>query len=141
MIIKFLIHTNQNFFISFMKCRNFSSQKIAINLTPLQYLEQKINNGELIDDSHQKKLCQGLNEVFLKTTNYTPVKSTFISRIFGRKENARAPKGLYLYGAVGGGKTMLMDLFYECVTVSSSSRYLFINKFNYFIKNIVCCFM
>ena len=31
-------------------------------------------------------------------------------------------KGLYLWGAVGRGKTMLMDLFYEAVTVQAKRR-------------------
>jgi len=33
-----------------------------------------------------------------------------------------APSGIYIYGAVGGGKTMLMDLFYECVPIRRKRR-------------------
>lgn len=117
MIKNYLKYKNPNFYIySLIKCRNFSNQRKEINLSPLKYLQQKIQNGELIEDKHQFKLCKELNEVFLRINDYTPIQSTFISRIIGEKQNA-SPKGLYLYGAVGGGKTMLMDLFYDCVKV------------------------
>jgi peroxisome-assembly ATPase len=35
------------------------------------------------------------------------------------------PRGLYLYGGVGSGKTMLMDIFYECVPCTAKVRYHF----------------
>ncbi|XP_060523923.1 putative ATPase N2B [Cylas formicarius] len=39
-----------------------------------------------------------------------------------------APKGLYIYGAVGGGKTMLMDMFYESCNLDKKLRVHF-NEF------------
>lgn len=39
-----------------------------------------------------------------------------------RKRQAAAPCGFYLYGGVGRGKTMLMDLFYQHVAISPKRR-------------------
>lgn len=50
-----------------------------------------------------------------------PPKKSFFGSLFRRKPSQKGtteippnlPKGLYMYGDVGSGKTMLMDLFYE----------------------------
>ncbi|WP_246154044.1 cell division protein ZapE [Methylobacterium oryzihabitans] len=43
-----------------------------------------------------------------------PAKPGMLGRLFGRRpEPAAAPRGLYVWGLVGRGKTMLMDLFHE----------------------------
>jgi cell division protein ZapE len=44
------------------------------------------------------------------------------------RKQAEAPKGLYIWGDVGRGKTMLMDLFYEEVSVAKKRRAHF-NRF------------
>lgn len=41
-------------------------------------------------------------------------------------------KGLYLYGPVGGGKTFLMDLFYQALPEANKARY----HFHYFMQQI-----
>ena len=40
----------------------------------------------------------------------------------GRQASVDAPKGLYIWGSVGRGKTMLMDMFYDAVTVPKRRR-------------------
>jgi protein AFG1 len=65
-------------------------------------------------------------------------KPSFFSSLFGRSNRAAAtqtqipsnlPKGLYMYGDVGCGKTMLMDLFYDTIpdNIPSKNRIHFHN--------------
>ena len=50
-------------------------------------------------------------------------KSSSLGWLFGKREQAGPLlKGLYVYGEVGRGKTMLMDLFFESSTVVRKRR-------------------
>lgn len=50
-------------------------------------------------------------------------KSSALGWLFGKKTDTKdVPKGLYIWGSVGRGKTMLMDLFYDSVTVKRRRR-------------------
>ena len=50
-------------------------------------------------------------------------KSSSLGWLFGKREQAGPPlKGLYVYGEVGRGKTMLMDLFFETSAVRRKRR-------------------
>lgn len=49
---------------------------------------------------------------------------------FGQKKTVDPGiKGLYIYGSVGGGKTMLMDMFYDCCQVFDLEIYFGRNLF------------
>ena len=49
-------------------------------------------------------------------------KSSSLGWLFGSRVKKSPLKGLYIYGKVGRGKTMLMDLFYESSRISNKRR-------------------
>ncbi|XP_063220081.1 putative ATPase N2B isoform X2 [Bacillus rossius redtenbacheri] len=84
-----------------------------------QLLNEKIRLGELSDDAFQRKVTESLQRVYDDVKQYSP-RTSFWPKMFQKK--LKAPKGLYIYGAVGGGKTMLMDMFFECCKVNGKKR-------------------
>ncbi len=48
--------------------------------------------------------------------------SGLLGRLFSRKPKPGPPRGVYLWGSVGRGKTMLMDLFFELAPVHAKRR-------------------
>src|SRR3546814_1002493 len=49
-----------------------------------------------------------------------PKRRGFVARLLGK--GAPPPRGLYLWGSVGRGKSMLMDLFHDCVDFEPKRR-------------------
>lgn len=94
---------------------------------PTELYTKKLERSELEYDEHQNNVITDLQRVYETLQTYsipTPKKSIFDIFSSGRKK-VIAPKGLYIYGSVGGGKTMLMDLFFDCVKV----KVLYLFKF------------
>ncbi|PVG03510.1 hypothetical protein CPB86DRAFT_779227 [Serendipita vermifera] len=94
--------------------------------TPISKYEEMVKNGILRPDEHQKTIIEKLQRLHddLRDYEQPPVAEivrptpTFFQRMFGGSNEvlpeapSDLPRGLYLYGDVGTGKTMLMDLFY-----------------------------
>ena len=69
-------------------------------------------------------LVAALNDqrLVLRHERQAAKKSGALGWLLGKPEPVEAPKGLYIWGGVGRGKTMLMDLFFENLTVPRKRR-------------------
>jgi cell division protein ZapE len=75
--------------------------------------------GELRPDVEQALAAARLDALQL-ALEATPPRGSILWRLSGKR--APSPRGLYLWGGVGRGKSMLMDLFYECLTIPQKHR-------------------
>jgi len=71
-----------------------------------------IAEGNIQADPAQEEAAQLLQTLHEKLQRYKPGKVKGLRKFFGGK-TPEAPRGLYLYGGVGRGKSMLMDLFFD----------------------------
>lgn len=68
--------------------------------------------GELRRDNEQSAAAVRL-DALQKLLEAPAPKGSLLWRLAGRK--AEAPRGIYMWGGVGRGKSMLMDLFHDCL--------------------------
>ncbi|MBA2126090.1 cell division protein ZapE [Hyphomicrobium methylovorum] len=78
--------------------------------TIIDVYQQRLADREIEPDAAQMDLARRLDalQVELMTAQRS---QTTLARLLGRR--ATPPKGLYIWGSVGRGKSMLMDLFFE----------------------------
>ncbi|XP_078398660.1 AFG1-like ATPase isoform X1 [Cetorhinus maximus] len=86
---------------------------------PLEHYEWLVRQGDLKNDDHQRRVVQCLQKLHEALKGYNPDQQNFFSKFF---ERSKPPKGLYVYGDVGTGKTMVMDLFYSYAAVKRKNR-------------------
>jgi cell division protein ZapE len=81
-----------------------------------------VSSGAIEPDVAQERAAEALAELEQRLASYKPVrKQGLLGRLFADKENGR-PRGLYVHGEVGRGKTMLMDLFFQQSPVEHKRR-------------------
>ncbi len=80
---------------------------------------QLIAEGELNEDRDQALAIDNLEKLQFQLENAAP-KGSIIWQVFNKKPEA--PKGVYMWGGVGRGKSMLMDLFYDNVAINRKRR-------------------
>ena len=91
--------------------------------TPLQLYHHKIAQHEIKPDPEQEKAVQVLDQLHYALTAYQKAAShkSILQRL-GFGKNQAAPKGVYIYGGVGRGKSMVMDLFYAATPAQLKRR-------------------
>ena len=85
--------------------------------------EREAAAGRLSADHEQEALAGRLDRLIgrLAGPSVTPMVSIF-SLVFGRRPAGEPVRGLYIHGAVGRGKTMLMDMFFAACPEKSKRR-------------------
>lgn len=92
------------------------------NLILNRYLEQA-RAGRLERDAAQEAVVRKLDALRDALDLYRPAsKSGALGWLFGGGRKPEAPRGLYIWGSVGRGKTMLMDFFFQEARIARKRR-------------------
>lgn len=83
--------------------------------------EERIRDGGLTRDAAQLTVAERFDGLAASLNNWRPPTKGLFGLFSGRGGNT-APKGLYVHGSVGRGKTMLMDLFFDHVPFTPKRR-------------------
>ncbi len=87
----------------------------------LERYREMVRDKQLAPDAAQALAAEKLQLLANRLARYTPPTKTDIFSFFTRKRG-EVPRGLYIFGRVGRGKTMLMDLFFETVPFERKRR-------------------
>lgn len=77
-----------------------------------------------VHDASQDTAIEALNNLWQQLVEFKARRTQFLGRSL---RNPPVPKGLYLWGGVGRGKSFLMDAFYACVPYKRKRRVHFHN--------------
>ncbi len=89
--------------------------------TVLSRLDSRIAAGDIQPDPAQRQAAQQLDALAAELLKWRGARRRSISRLFGGI-GPDGPRGLYIWGKVGRGKTMLMDMFFDCVRIRRRRR-------------------
>ena len=95
----------------------------AAEAGPLGLFHARLTAGELAPDPLQARAAERLQQLWDELKDYHPQPgSRFLARLGLGKPPPRPPKGLYIFGRVGRGKSMLMDAFFSTVPGEKKRR-------------------
>jgi cell division protein ZapE len=88
----------------------------------LAHYEALVSSGAIEPDAAQREVAEAFGDLDQQLSHYKPVrKRGLFGRLFADKDDG-PPRGLYVHGDVGRGKTMLMDLFFQDSPVEHKRR-------------------
>jgi cell division protein ZapE len=86
------------------------------------HYQSLVASGAIEPDAAQADAAEALAGLEARLAAYRPIrKKRLLGRLFADK-NGKPPRGLYIHGEVGRGKTMLMDLFFQHSSVVHKRR-------------------
>ena len=99
---------------------------------PIAAYKKLEQDGEIRPDADQARVVDRLQRLYNELENYPEiagrgtglsVKNWRLAHFFRKSGGGRrGPKGLYMYGGVGRGKSMLMDMFFEVAPLKAKRR-------------------
>ena len=85
--------------------------------------QAQIASGAIELDAAQAEVAEAYAALDVRLAAYKPPrKPGLLSRLFSSSDKDDAPRGLYIHGEVGRGKTMVMDLFFQHSSLEHKRR-------------------
>ncbi len=114
-----------------------------MTITPQKIYKKRVASGELSPDTVQEKAVKELQRLFDEVMEQESApKLNFLQKMAGFTTKVPTPLGVYMYGGVGVGKSMLMDLFYDCLPETIKKRRVHFHEFmievHDYINNRAC---
>jgi cell division protein ZapE len=93
-----------------------------------------IENGDINPDLNQALAAEKLQALHMRLRHYEPQMGAtgWKARLSLGRKRVESPLGLYMYGGVGRGKSMLMELFFNSCTIESKEHI----HFHVFMKEV-----
>jgi len=91
-------------------------------MTPIESYHRKLGYSDFVRDPVQEKAMRLLQGIYDELTGGRAPDPGLLARLFGGKQKPKAILGLYLWGGVGRGKTMIVDEFYACLQFKEKKR-------------------
>ena len=89
------------------------------NPSPREWYQTVSARPGFVRDDAQTAAIEALDELWQQLVQFKARRNQFLGRSL---RNPPVPKGLYLWGGVGRGKSFLMDGFYACVPYQRKRR-------------------
>lgn len=86
--------------------------------SPLSHYQRLLKRGDFSPDAQQQEAIQHLDRLWQALC--TPTRQPLLKRLLSGRQ--APPRGVYLWGGVGRGKTWLMDLFFEQLPMQQKQR-------------------
>lgn len=98
--------------------------------TPIQKYQEALATGDFSQDDVQATAVAYLDNLYHELLANDGTSGGFFTNLF--KPKPTTPKGLYMWGGVGRGKTWLMDMFYDSLPIKRKMRL----HFHHFMQRV-----
>lgn len=95
------------------------SPPVHSNISPLDWYQSLQDQPDFLDDPLQEIAMERLEILYQALIVFKKKRQSLWGRWFSRLD---IPRGVYLYGGVGRGKSFLMDTFFACVPYKKKRR-------------------
>ncbi len=98
-------------------------------MTPLDRYQHLLSRKKIDPDPLQEQAAKSLSRLYTEVLDYEDSRKSWRQKIRFLNLRKMPPRGVYLHGPVGRGKSMLMDIFYDSIPLGIKKRRVHFHQF------------